>query len=386
MRATFAKIYIKNLRHNLKVIREKINPSAKMCVAVKADAYGHGAVRCAKEAVSFGADFLAVATVDEGAELRAAGIKVPILILSLCQKEEMENLVKNDITPLVFDDEYIELIEEAAKKAGKTNYSVHLAVDTGMGRIGCLPKDAVHFAKKISSSKNLSLGGMCTHFAVADSNVEDDIEYTKKQFENFKFAFESVEQAGINPGIRHCANSALTLDHPEMHLDMCRPGIIVYGYYPDMLDRAYFEKKGNPVDLKPVMALVTKIVAKRHFSKGQSISYGRTWTCEDDTEIGVLPVGYGDGFFRCFSTANSGLKVSIDGKAFPIRGRICMDQCMVDLGKDSKIDRWSDVVIFGPAESGAVLSAQEFADATNTISYEVTCGITKRVPRVFIEE
>ncbi len=384
MRPTFARIYLDNLRHNLSVIRSKINPDAKMCVAVKADAYGHGSVRCAKTAVECGADFLAVAAVSEGVELRGAGITTPILMLSLCSPSEMDDVVKNDLTPLVFDDEYIDFLDEACARCGKKAFKVHLAVDTGMGRIGCLPEEAAEMAKKIVSSKNLSLGGMCTHFSVADSLSEDDVSYTRSQFEKFLFACNSVKDAGIDPGIRHCANSALTLNNPETHLDMCRPGIIAYGYYPDELDEKYFESKGERIDLKPVMALVSTVVAVRKFPAGHSVSYGRTWTSETETDIGVLPIGYDDGLFRRFNQTDGGLEVSIGGKAYPVRGRICMDQCMVDLGKNSGVKRWDEVVIFGPEGSGALQSAEEISRATGTISYEITCGISKRVPRVYI--
>ncbi|MCR5125842.1 MAG: alanine racemase [Treponema sp.] len=372
MKPTIAKIYIENLRHNLKFIRSRINPDAKMCVAVKADAYGHGAVRCAKEAVECGADFLAVARVSEGIELRENGISVPILLLSLCDLSEMADLVKFDITPLVYDEEYIRAIENAVAAAGKKNYSVHLAVDTGMGRIGCQPEDAVSLAKIIDSSEKLSLGGMCTHFATADSYEREDVDYTNWQFDRFLYATESVRNAGINPGIRHCANSALTLNRPETHLDMCRPGIIVYGYYPGDL-------KGK--DLKPVMALTTKIVSIRDFKKGKSVSYGRTWTATSDTKIGVIPIGYDDGLFRRFAGK---ISVAINGKPYPIRGRICMDQCMVDLGEETKVKRWDEVVIFGPEESGALQSADTLANLTDTISYEITCQISKRVERIFV--
>ncbi len=388
MRATIARIYLDNLRHNLHVIRSKINSDAKMCVAVKADAYGHGAVECAKVAVECGADFLAVAAVSEGAELRHSGIKVPLLLLSLCSPQEIEDAVKNDLTPLVFDEEYIGLFDDACSSLGKKSFSVHLAVDTGMGRIGCLPEEAVKFARKITSSKNLVLGGMCTHFSVADSLLKDDVSYTKKQFDSFVFACDSVKNAGIDPGIRHCSNSALTLNNPEMHLDMCRPGIIVYGYYPGDLTRGYFEEKGEKIDLKPVMSLVSKVVAIRKFDAGHSVSYGRTWTSSGETYIGVLPIGYDDGLFRRFNQGadkkSGGLNVAIKGKSYPVRGRICMDQCMIDLGTDSDVKRWDEVVIFGPENSGALQSAEEIASATQTISYEITCGISKRVPRVYV--
>lgn len=371
MKPTIAKIYIENLRANLRFIRSKIRTGAKMCVAVKADAYGHGAVVCAREAVACGADFLAVARVSEGIELREAGISVPILLLSLCDRSEMDDLVSFGITPLVFDSEYIGEVAAAAGRAGKRGFSVHLAVDTGMGRIGCLPENAVSLAREIAGSGVLSLGGMCTHFSTADSFDDGDVEFTDLQFRRFLKATEDVRSAGIDPGIRHCANSALTLARPETHLDMCRPGIIVYGYYPGDI-------RGS--DLKPVMSLSTKVVAIRRFAAGVPVSYGRTWTTPCPTNIGVLPIGYDDGLFRRFAGK---LSVAINGKAYPVRGRICMDQCMVELGDDD-VPRWSEAVVFGPPESGALQTAEELAAMTGTISYEITCQVSKRVERVFV--
>ncbi len=390
MRPTIARIYLDNLRHNLNLIRSKIKKPSKICVAIKADAYGHGAVQCAKVALECGVDYFAVSIINEGIQLREAGIKCPILVLSLCSPDEMDSLVEHNLTPLVFDEEYITGIAVSCLRMGKKDFPVHLAVDTGMGRIGCLPEESAFYAKMIEDTKVLKLGGMCTHFSVADSIDADDIEYTKHQFERFLFATEQVKKLGIEPGIRHCANSALTLNNPEMHLDMCRPGIICYGYYPGDLTKEYFEKKGEEIELKPVMALVSKVVAIRKFGVGHSISYGRTWTSSRETDIGVIPIGYDDGLFRRFNQTNdgregSGLKVAIGGKPYPVRGRICMDQCMIDLGKESEVKRWDDAVIFGPAESGALQSAEEIARATNTISYEITCGISKRVPRVYID-
>ena len=170
-----------------------------------------------------------------------------------------------------------------------------------------------------------------------------------------------------------------------MHLDMCRPGIIAYGYYPGETDRKYFEGRGEKVFLKPVMELVTKVVAIRDFEKEKSVSYGRLWKSEKKTKIGVLPVGYADGLFRRFNEGNHRLFVAINGKNYPVCGRICMDQCMIDLGENTDVKRYDEAVIFGPEESGALQSAQQIADATGTITYEITCGISKRVPRVFVE-
>lgn len=385
MRATFARIHLENLRHNIKYIRSKVSAQSKICITVKADAYGHGSVECAKVAIECGADFLAVATVCEGRKLREAGISLPILLFSLCQKEEIKDAVVNDLTPFVFDDEYVNLFAQECKKLGKKDYPVHLAIDTGMGRLGCLPKDALSKAQMIIETGVLKLGGMCTHFAVADSQKKSDIRYTQHQFDLFMQAIDSVKAGGIEPGIRHCANSAVTLNLPQMHLDMCRPGIIVYGYYPDEFDKRYFEKRGEKVFLKPVMELVSKVVAIRDFNKGQSVSYGRTWFSKKNTKIAILPIGYADGLFRRFNKIKGGLKICINSKAYPVRGRICMDQCMVDIGDGLGVERFDEAVIFGAKEDGAIFSAQDFADLSDTISYEITCGISKRVPRVFVD-
>ncbi len=382
MRATRAVIHLGNLKSNIRAIKSFTKPGTKMCIPVKADAYGHGSVECAKAALDAGTDFLAVATVDEGVELREHGIKAPVLLFSLCAPEEIENAVSNEIIPFVFDGEYISLFAKEAERQGKKNYPVHLAVDTGMGRIGCLPEEAPLMAKKIADS-GLFLQGTMTHFATSDSKTPSSVEYTKLQFSRFTKALELITQAGLNPGIRHCANSAATLDLPETHLDMVRPGIIVYGYDADEVNSEYLSKKGTPISLKPVMTLETEVSALRPFSKGMSVGYGRTWTAEEETDIAVLPIGYGDGFVRRFSKA--GVKVSINGKNYPIRGRICMDQCMVDVGKNSGVKRWDKAILFGCREDGALQTADDIARLTDTISYEITTVLTRRVPRLYVD-
>ncbi|MCR5612307.1 alanine racemase [Treponema sp.] len=403
MRLTHAEINLSYLKNNIKNIKSLLKPETKICCAVKAGAYGNGAVECAKAAVKAGADFLAIANVEEGRELREAGIKAPLLMLSLCCPDEIDDVIKYSITPLVFDKEYISLLDSrlskfnvkkgsARSKAGheasksersKAKFPVHLAIDSGMGRIGCYAEEAADMAKAIVNSKNLKLGGMCTHFAVSDSNKKYDVKYTKQQFENFMTAVKNVEAAGINPGIRHSANSAAAIFNPDMQLDMVRPGIIIYGYYPDLLTKDYLLKNGVDLELKPVMSLVSGVCAIRHFKKGNSISYGRTWIAKKDTDIAVIPAGYGDGFLRRF---NKIVKPVINGKAYSICGRICMDQFMIDLGKDNKdVKRWDKVILFGAKEDGAFVDAQDIADATGTIPYEIMTGITKRVERVFVK-
>ena len=383
-RCTKAVLYKDNLEYNLNQIRKYVKKDVKLCVAVKADGYGHNAVLTAQIAQKVGAEFVAVATVEEGIELRENGIKCGILLLSLCTPQEMPALFKYQITPLVFTDEYIKLVGEAAKQAckngvpGSKEFRVHLAVDTGMGRIGCYPQEAGDQAALIEAS-GLKLGGMCTHFAVSDSLEKENIEFTKEQFAAFKAAVECVKARGIEPGICSCGASAALLNDEDMQFDIVRPGIITYGYYPDEITKEYLEKTGRHFDIKPVLALETKVVAIRRFPAGKSVSYGRTWKASEETDIAVLPIGYADGLLRRFSP---GLEVTINGRNYPVRGRICMDQCMVEIGKDNPdVKLWDTAVIFGPKESGALNTAEDLAKLGHTISYEVLTALSKRVLR-----
>ena len=378
-RCTKAVLYQDNLRYNLKNIKKYIGNNVKMCVAVKADAYGHNAVLTAKIAQECAVEYLAVATVEEGIELRNNGITAKILLLSLCTNEEMTDLIKNKIIPLVYSFEHIGMLKKACTTLQQQKYPVFLAIDTGMGRIGCLPKDAGKEALYIEENEILKLEGMCTHFSVSDSQKKENIEYTEKQFEAFKLAIGNVKKSGINPGVCSCANSAALLCNPKMHLDMVRPGIITYGYYPDKDVKEFINSRNIDFDIKPVLAFETKVASIRHFNQGKSISYGREWICDDDTDIAVLPVGYADGLLRRFSP---GLYVTINGENYPIRGRICMDQCMVDIGKNNdKVKLWDKAIIFGPEESGALNTADTLAEIGNTISYEVLTSLSKRVKR-----
>ena len=380
-RCSKAIIYTENLKNNILEIKKCLSPQTKLCIAVKADSYGHNAILTSKLAEEAGVEFLAVATVDEGIELRNAGIKCNILLLSICIPEEYESLFKYEITPLIFDLENIKNLSAAADKffTNNTKFKVQLAVDTGMGRIGCYPDEAGEQAQVINNSNHLILSGMCTHFAVSDSLDKENIEFTNKQYEDFEKAIENVKNKGIDPGICSCSNSAAIMNNKNMHINMVRAGIITYGYYPDDITKEYLKSVNKDIELKPVLSLETKVVAIRHFKKGQSISYGRTYVCENDTDIAILPIGYADGLLRRFSP---GLCVTINGKNYPVRGRICMDQCMVELGKNHNVKLWDKVLIFGPKESGALNTADDLAKIGNTISYEVLTSISKRIERV----
>lgn len=393
MRATVAKINLGKLRHNVAQLCARAGKNVQLCVAVKADAYGHGAVPCAQAALEAGARWLAVATVDEGAELRAAGISAPVLVLSLCTPQELPVLVAEGLTPLVFDGDFISLVATEVRRQGKRRFPVHLAVDSGMGRIGCYPEEAAALARRIATAEDgaLALGGMCTHFAAADSPAATDEEYTDSQLARFRAAVCAVSAAGISPGLCHCANSAAALDRSDDRCGMVRSGITVYGCYPGDKRRDYFAARGVCVDLRPVMTLATQVVSVRRLRAGMSVSYGHTWTAQADTVIGVLPLGYADGLLRCYGPHLRVVVTDACGtrRICPVRGRICMDQCMIDFGAVSDDEmrrlRWSEAVVFGDTDTDAATSAQSLADAVGTISYEVTSAVSRRVPRLYID-
>jgi alanine racemase len=377
VRATKAVIHLDNLKHNIRVVRDCIGPGPLICLPVKADAYGHGAVPVARAGLEAGAACLAVAAVAEGAELREAGIDAPILLFTLPVPEELPRLIALNLTPFVYDREFIRLLADAleaapSEPAGKRNFPVHLKIDTGMGRAGCRPQEAPELAAFICRQKNLKLAGVATHLAISDSIAEDDIRWTKMQLAHFREAVESIRAKGLPTGIVHAANSGATVLYKDSWFDMVRPGIALYGYSPF---------KGSPTALpvKPLMELSTQVVSIKEIKQGETVSYGRTWTAAEDTAIGILPLGYGDGLSRSLSGK---WKVCIDGRLYPLVGRICMDQCIVNLGANTKIPRWEKVIIFGPG----MQNAADMAEVISTIPYEITCNISKRVKRIFTEE
>ena len=361
MRATNAIIHLDRLGRNIAVVRTKIGPNRLICMPVKADAYGHGAVPAARTALEAGVRYLAVATVEEGIELREAGIDAPVLLLSIALPEELPAVAVWDLSPLIGDREYAEAAAHAAEQAGR-RLSVHLKIDTGMGRLGCPPEAAAELAACIAARPSLALAGTATHLAVADSPAKADVAYTREQLARFRTAAGEIRRAGIEPGLLHAANSGAVMFHEDAWFDMVRPGILLYGY-------------GAP-EVEPVMELVTRIAFIKRVTTGESISYGRTWTAPRDTLIATLPAGYGDGLPRGLS---GNWRVRIRDALYPLAGRICMDQCMVDLGPDADIRRWEPVTVFG----GAAPSAADMAARLGTISYEITCGVNKRVPRVY---
>lgn len=368
MRSTRAVIHTENYRNNVQLVRKRVGKDRLICAAVKADGYGHGAFEMARIGLEEGVTHFAVATVGEGVLLREQGLSSSLILFTLPQPEEICDIVEYNIQPFVADVEYIGLLQAEGKKQRKI-VQVHLHIDTGMGRIGCEPEKAAELAVFIDNLENINLAGVSTHFACADSR---DKTFTDIQLNKFRNAVSSIKDAGIDPGIVHASNSAAIIGFTESWMDMVRPGIMLYGYYPG-------NEQPRDLNLKPVMELKTKVVFLKRVPAGKTLSYGATYTTSRETVIATLPVGYGDGYNRLLSSRG---KVIIRGKEYTIAGRVCMDQCMVDLGPDTDVELYDDVILFGPDPVGP--SAKDIAGITGTIPYEVTCNVNKRVPRIYL--
>ncbi|MEI6386033.1 MAG: alanine racemase [Spirochaetota bacterium] len=372
---THAIVHLGNIRCNIEGIRRAIGPGRGLLVAVKANGYGHGAVEVARTALRAGADWLGVATVPEGIELREAGIELPILKFSPLFEEELEAALLHRLTLCVCDEAGARSMQSAAAALAGTVWTgparVHLKVDTGMGRVGVSPGLAPALASLIEREcPALFLEGIFTHLPVSD---QADRLYTQEQLARFKAVVESVNEAiGRKLGFVHAANSGAVLGHEEAWLDLVRPGIMAYGHYPD---------EGTPrsIPLLPGMSLKTRISFIKRVAAGTAIGYGRSWTSQRDTLIATMPAGYADGFNRLFS--NRG-RVLVDGRSCPVVGRVCMDQSMIDLGPGSKARVGDEVTLMGRS-GGEEINCEEWARVLGSITYEVTCQINARVPRLY---
>ncbi len=364
-RAVWAEIDLGAIEHNIKEIKKCITGGAKFCAVVKANAYGHGALAVARKAVELGADYLAVAALSEALQLRDAGFTTPILILGLVEPTDAQVLVDRDITQTVCTMELAEAISAEAVRQGK-KARVHMKIDTGMGRIGIRSDEAGEFAKQLTMLPGLELEGMFSHFALADAK---DKSYAHVQLELFKRAIQQVEERGIQIPIRHIAESAAILELPEAHFDMVRAGVILYGLWPS-------EEVQHVIELRPAMKVCAKLMFVKKMQAGETISYGRTCAMARESRIATLPLGYADGYIRAFGGRAA---VEIAGQRAPIVGRICMDQCMIDITDIPEASEGSTAVIFG----SDTLTADELASWLGTINYEVVCLMAPRIPRVY---
>ncbi len=369
-RVSRAVIHLDNLRYNLDYVRGLIGPECRICLAVKADAYGHGAVAVAKAAIEHGVGSFAVSNVDEGTQLRQAGITAPILLLGYPGQEELEALIMQNLEPFAGDRNYLLKLDALVQKMGRPPLKIHIKVDTGMGRLGCRPEEMPSLAAFTAGAKGLCFEGLCTHFPCADSNAPEDVDFTRGQIAALKKLREELVKMGLAPALIHGANSGGIFNHRESHLDMVRLGLAAYGYAP--------EGRGSQSALRPVMELKSRIAYVKAVHAGESISYGRTWISPRESRIATIPIGYADGCFRSLSGKG---EVLIRGQRYPVAGRICMDQMMVDLGPDSSLAAGEDVSLFGPDPQGP--DAAELAGLAGTIPYEITCAVSRRVPRVY---
>lgn len=372
IRPAWAEINLDNLAHNIREVRRLAEKQSQVMAVIKADGYGHGAAKIAQTLLDNGADCFAVAVLDEAIELRNAGFLVPIFILGYTQPERAAEVVKYDLEQSVYSFEAAKALSAEAIAQGKTA-KLHIKVDTGMGRIGFKADDeAVDIIRSIHALPGINIKGIFTHFAVAD---EADKSYTELQFKKFRWICDNLEEKGIKIEIKHCGNSAAIIDLPEMHLDMVRAGIMLYGLAPSKA------VKLNKLVLKEVMSLKVKISHVKELEPGQSVSYGRRFVAERRSKIASLPIGYADGYTRLLTGKAEAL---VKGKRVPVVGSICMDQCMIDVTGIEDIAVGEEVVLFGE-QLGGFISIDEIAEKLGTINYEVVCMISRRVPRVYIK-
>ena len=368
---TWAEISLENIRHNYRAIRSSLPAGCRFLGVVKADAYGHGALRVSRLLQEEGADYLAVSCLDEALELRQGGISLPILILGHTPPEYTAQLISLDITQTVTClAKALEYSAEASRLGRELK--IHIKLDTGMSRLGYLCAGE-HFDEGVENLiescrlPGLIHEGIYTHFAVSDQEDEESREYTRQQFKLFVDVLTAVEQrSGISFPLRHCANSGAVVNYPETALDMVRPGLLLYGY-----------GDGGKLGLRPCMRLVTTVSTIKFYEPGTSISYGRRYVTDSRTRMGVLAIGYADGLFRAVS--NKCAFAAGNGFA-PQRGTICMDMCMVDLTELPEVDVGSQVELFGEK-----CSIWQLSEAAGTIPYELLCSVSKRVPRVYLE-
>lgn len=367
MRPTWVEIDTANLRHNLDEVRRIVGARPNILVPVKADAYGHGIIEISRALERWGVNYLGVSSVDEGMEVREAGVKLPVLIMGAIMEDDVAPCVENDITITLASKELLRKAVSFAKEKD-IKLKAHIKIDTGMGRLGVWHTDGGKFIESVAKNRNIEIEGIYTHFPSADT----DGEFTKNQIRNFKSLLKALKEKGIRPKYAHAANSTGIMGFEEAHFNLVRPGIMVYGLYPDVAERV--------MTLKPVLTFKTKIAYLKEVPAGRPISYGGTHVTTKRTKVATLPVGYGDGYMRHLS--NKG-EVLIGGRRVPVIGRVSMDHTMVDVGHIENPKVGDEVVLIG-AQGNEAIGAEELAQRCGTISYEIVCAISKRVPRLYV--
>jgi alanine racemase len=368
-RLAWAAVDLDAIRHNVRALCSLAAPAA-VCAVVKADGYGHGAVPVARAALEAGATWLGVAVVEEGVELREAGIDAPVLLLSEPVAEAVELAVAHHLTPVVYSPEGIDAAEAAAERH-RRRVAVHLKVDTGMHRVGASPGDAGALAKAVAAARNLRLEGLMTHLAVAEDPSRD--AFTASQVARFEEVRDVLAAAGLEPGLLHAANSAAAIAHPSARYDMVRCGIAVYGLLPGAA-------LAGRVELRPAMRITARVSFVREVEAGEAVSYGLRYRCATRSTVAVVPLGYGDGIPRSLGAV--GGEVLVGGRRCPIAGTVTMDQLLIDCGPDAAVAVGDEVVLLG-RQGDEEITAEEWGEKLGTINYEVVTRIGPRLHRSY---
>lgn len=378
LKRTWANINLDALKHNYEAIK-RINPNVNVMAIIKADAYGHGAVQSARALKKVGASWFGVSNIEEAIELRIAGINGEILVLGYTPPEYADKLSEYKITQTVYSLDYAKILSDNAKKLDRC-IKIHIKVDTGMTRLGflCQHSDNISSCRddvlKVSALTGLDCEGIFMHFPCADSLDISDIEYTKNQFDIFNRLIKSLEENGLHFRLRHCCNSAAAVLYPEMHMDMVRAGVAMYGLNPS------YATIGK-IDLQPVMSLHSVISSVKDVESGTFVSYGRTEQLTNAGRLAVVPIGYADGYRRCLSGKAHML---VGGHRAQVVGRVCMDQTIIDVSGIDGVKCGQEVVCFG-SQGNSKISVDELSDIEGTINYEIVCLIGKRVTKIYYE-
>jgi len=370
----WAEVNLDNIAHNVKEIRRITDKKAEIMGVVKADAYGHGVMEVTRTLLDNGVTRLAVSMLDEAIQLRQNGIQVPILILSYTDPIRAEEIILYDVTQTVFSHDLAKALSDAAVKHNR-NVKIHIKIDTGMTRVGFMPGySAVKNVVQISKLPGIIIEGLFTHFASAD---ETDKAYTYMQFERFMSIVSELNRIGVYIPVKHVCNSAGLIEFPEMHLNMVRPGIALYGLYPsDEVDK-------TKIELRPAMSMKANVILVKDVEKDTCISYGRIFKTCRSSKIATIPIGYADGYTRLLT--NKG-KVLLNGQLASIVGKICMDQCMVDITDiEGDVNVGDEAVLIGKQQDNEI-KVEDLAKSVGTINYELVSIIGKRIPRVYLKE
>lgn len=370
-RPTWVEIDLNALRHNLLAIKRKAGPGVKIMGIVKADAYGHGDYEVGRVLLDHGAEMLGIAILEEGIQLRDKGIQAPLLLLGGLFEDQIDTVIQYNVIPTVYDLKLVMVFSKRASELNKT-VPVHVYVDTGMGSIGVRYDKAVEFVKSLYDIKNIFLDGIYTHCSSSD---EKESAYTNLQIRRFRDILTTLDAIKTGIPLRHMANSGAIIGYPDAYFTMVRPGLSLYGLYPS-------EEVSRNIGIKPVMSFKTRVIHIKDMQPGDEVGYSRTYKITKPTRVATLPFGYDDGYNRLLSGQG---KVIIRGVVASIIGRVCMDQCFVDVSHINEVSVGDEVVVYG-SQGQETISIESIAKQLHTIPYEVTCSVSKRVPRIYINQ